>query len=281
MNIIRCLTVCKIRQQIYLVYFITNFQPTLCSENSIHNFYSISVCDLSEKNKIKTFKPSQVENVSVSSEIGNCENHKINLGKCIIEKNRYHPCPPAYREFTKQKVDNEWKKGLAKILSDKGIRNAETTTTNGILFLQIYNCNNEFFSIFYNYTKHLPIKKLPDLYQSLVEDFWFIQRIFYSAEVQFKHETLVNIIKVLKNAFFNKENLEIDDVIAQLIEIEKDIKTDNKDYEQKFDDFHKALKRLLPSLSPKNLENCVDEQKHQLFIQEKIELFENMLYGWL
>lgn len=225
--------------------------------------------------KIRTFKTTQYDRSNASLEQTNCFAEQINLEECIIQKNRFDPCPPISRDIYKlQKLDNEWKKGLAHILRSEQFGVVEQTSREGNLLLQIEPCNEKYRWITFNYSKTLPDYKLPELYDSVKLHYDSLLSEFKVDDIVFG--TMNSFTEKVKNAIYKKEILDIDGIMNDIITVENNLKMIRKNLDQKFDNFNKAFRKFL-SLFPKKIqEKCTNGQEYQHFIEKKIDLIEHL-----
>lgn len=210
----------------------------------------------------------------------NCIKDQNKLEKCIIEKNRYHPCPPAYRDFSDiQEFYNEWNKGLAKVLKKEGIEVADEITSDGELHLHIGECSEKFESLALNYSKELPCKKLPDLYDSVSHDLISILSTFQREKVPFKARA--EFAEAVTNALYKREILNVDKTMEAIIDNEKNYKKPIELLENNYIKFNEDFRNLLEIFPKEVQEKCLDEKQHQVFVRNKINLIEETgVNGW-
>lgn len=224
----------------------------------------------SEKIKINTFKTSEVENSNNSSGKINCISDIINVEKCIIEKNRYHPCPPAYCDLSKlQKLDNKFKKNLAKMLRTDGIEVVEETTTNGELHLNIVECSKNFKkynSLISNYSNYFPPPNgSPDLFSSVLSPLDSILILYRNIGFPLRPRKV--FVEAVKDALYKREILNIDDTMERIMYTERNYMEPVGELETYYVEFNKNFRNLLEKFP--NQEKCVDGKQHRAFIRNK------------
>lgn len=209
---------------------------------------------------------SRLNNSSETSESDKCAADKINLEKCIIRNNRFHPCPPIFDATDEQKLDNEWKKKFTETLKLEGIGFAEEKTNDGDLILKIDECNDKFREIASKFRNFIiPHNNISEMNNTMI-------RSFEEVKTYLPSHDLKNVTAAIKKTLFKKQISNVDKEMEEIIAIQENLKVSLNftDYYQAFDNFNKEFRKVIADFPSKAKIKCTDEQTYQRFIQKKI-----------
>jgi hypothetical protein len=200
-----------------------------------------------------------------------CTNNQIDLEVCIVNSNRYYPCPPPERDVTQNRnLFVERAKKFATFLKPLGydLVPAELQFDFGNLSsFEILNYDDKYENYAKAFLDSLPEEKMPPPYENFKQDFLNLQNAAPKNSLKFfKFE------KILKTATCGKQINSLPDLLAT---VNKKISTMMKKFEnaeQELQNIQKSVAEFFDQIPKQVPETC--DNAYKMHIENKIMVIE-------
>jgi hypothetical protein len=210
------------------------------------------------------------QNVSDKTvDLRNCTKIQVDLGNCIVENNRFHPCDPIPIEVLNQNILKLRKYQLDEIMKAAGenvVRyKGEDETypeTRSDGRWKIYNCSKSAFTLAEKFKDDLIEVQLPEPFESVKNNLKTIRKMISVLSFAQTDEFTKRFNEALDRQVISNPT----QVLNQILKLEKKFKNPSDDLKAAFEKLNDSLKPLLAMFPSSVPQDCVDQmQRHTYF----------------